>query len=561
MKNAIEITRFFVSCLTVALLLSMACADTEEIRKTENTVKSDDWTYVPGGTNEGSQGISPLAPGNGIAIPTVGSSGTGGGTIGLSAGGAKDVNNFRANIANHYLPIASDITYEGVFYDYYFDTGQAIACQTLFCPSYVSTVSRDPLSQAQESFLSVGLNSGIKEADFARKRLNLMVVLDISGSMSSLFDSYYYDRAGQKVENNEDRTKSKLAIATESIVAMLSHLNTGDQFGMVLFSNSAYLAKPLALVEQTNMEAISRHILDLIATGGTNMEAGYQMALGMMTQLENPDPALFENRIVFLTDAMPNTGDVNGESLAGMVKKAADNRIFTTFIGIGVDFNSSLIELMTKTKGANYYSVHGSQEFKQRLDVEFDFMVTPLVFNLTLSLASSGYAIKSVYGSPEAEQATGQLILVNTLFPSKVDNSQTKGGVILALLEPTGVDSRIQLRANYEDRNSQPHESAVDFVYTPLLDQAPPNGIRKAILLTRYVRLLKAWIMAERQEAATNVGSASLGIWERQSMPLVVSDEYRAQFHLFADYFRTEMAAIGDATLAQEMVVLDKLAQ
>lgn len=44
-------------------------------------------------------------------------------TIGLSAGGAKDINNFRENIQCGFMPQKSDITMEGIFYDYYFDTG------------------------------------------------------------------------------------------------------------------------------------------------------------------------------------------------------------------------------------------------------------------------------------------------------------------------------------------------------------------------------------------------------------------------------------------------------
>lgn len=36
-------------------------------------------------------------------------------------------------------------------------------------------------------------HEGMKAADFARKRLNLVVVTDVSGSMDSPFDAYYYD--------------------------------------------------------------------------------------------------------------------------------------------------------------------------------------------------------------------------------------------------------------------------------------------------------------------------------------------------------------------------------
>lgn len=39
--------------------------------------------------------------------------------------------------------------------------------------------------------LAVGLDSGIRVEDFKRKRLNLILLLDVSGSMSSPFDLYY----------------------------------------------------------------------------------------------------------------------------------------------------------------------------------------------------------------------------------------------------------------------------------------------------------------------------------------------------------------------------------
>ena len=91
--------------------------------------------------------------------------------IGLSVGGAKDVNNFRENIKSGYLPLLTDITYEGLYYDYYFDTGKSQECAKLFCPSYSRAISADPFSGADEYYLTVGLNSGIKESDFSRKKL------------------------------------------------------------------------------------------------------------------------------------------------------------------------------------------------------------------------------------------------------------------------------------------------------------------------------------------------------------------------------------------------------
>ena len=66
--------------------------------------------------------------------------------VGFSAGGAKDINNFRENIQHGFMPQKTDVTMEGIFYDYYFDTGDDVMNhdkmvsdsqkQDLFYPTY-----------------------------------------------------------------------------------------------------------------------------------------------------------------------------------------------------------------------------------------------------------------------------------------------------------------------------------------------------------------------------------------------------------------------------------------
>merc|ERR1712110_891709 len=92
---------------------------------------------------------------------------------------------------------------------------------------------------------------------------------------------------------------------------------------------------------------------------------------------------------------------------------------------------------------------------------EFDYMVTPLVFNLRFHLSSDAYIINKVFGSPESELGTGQLMRVNTLFPSaKDEQGQTKGGVVLLrLLKRSSADAddtSLKLRVSYEDRCGVP---------------------------------------------------------------------------------------------------------
>lgn len=487
-------------------------------------------------------------------------------SLGYSVGGAKDINNFRENIENDYLPLPTDITYEGLFYDYYFDTGKTKECNELFCPSYSYAISKDPISNETDHYLSVGLNSGMKESDFKRKKLNLVIVLDISGSMGSSFRNYHYDN------KRETSSKSKMKVASEAVVGLLDHLNEDDRFGMVLFDNTDYLGKPLRKTAKTDIAAIKDHILEIRARGGTNFEAGYKGGTELFDRFRNADSSEYENRIIFLTDAMPNRGVTSSEGLLGLTQKNAEDKIYTTFIGIGVDFNTELIEQITKIRGANYYSVHSADEFMERMDGQFKYMVTPLVFNLTLQLDADGYDIEKVYGSPEANEATGEIMKVNTLFPSKTEEGRTKGGIIVLKLDKQSEDANLELKASYEDRQGKVSDNseAIEFP-SKEPDYYENSGLRKGIILSRYADLMKNWIIDERESyqndkpleptvnPETGIVVPGLGKWERQSVPLQVSGEYKDIISDFRDYFSKEAKAIGDNNLTQEIKIMNDL--
>ena len=501
-------------------------------------------------------------------------------SIGFSAGGAKDIGNFRENIEKGYLPLPTDVTFEGIAYGYYFQTAQAGECKKIFCPSYSYAISRDPLSGELQHYLSVGLNSGI--TDFHKSKLNLVMVLDRSGSMRTNFDQYYYDRFGNKREAMAKvADMTKMEIASQTIVDLLEHLKGDDRFGLIVFSDNALLVEPMTPVKDKNIEKLGKRIMEIRAYGGTNMEAGIRKGTEIFFRVRGKVPVVdkksdqeqYADRIIFLTDAMPNTGETKEEEMLKSFRENAANSIYTTFIGVGVDFNTELVEKMTKIQGANYYSIHSAEEFKKRMDEEFDYMVTPLVFDLQLHLYASGYKIEKVYGSPEADEATGEIMKVSTLFPSKVEEKEIKGGVVLMKLKKISPESRMMLKVTYRDKENAQHvdetevetrEGESEFYQGP--------GVRKAILLSRYSDLLKNWLIDEIRGVEEGVKfqptvtlesgivvPVKLGRWERRSIPLHVTDHYKKLFELFGAYFKKEMKALGDEALKHELAVLEKL--
>ena len=608
-KKPIKISLKFGVIMSIIIIILATIVISTLVIKLNNKgqlvqAKKDDWEYDEKQAYESSGGFfsgmaKSLTPnsitgsasidgavtsGSSSMDSAVASESTNSGTLGFSTGGAKDINNFRENIKNGYFPITTDITYNGLFYDYTFDTGAKKESKELFSPAYSTAVSKDPISEKNELYMTVGLNSNIKQSDFKRKKLNLVVVLDISGSMSSSFNSYYYDQftgtRKKRVENSEDDNKSKMQIANESVNVLLDQLKADDRFGMVLFDDSAYIGKTISLVGETDVDAIKNHVLEINARGGTNFEAGYTKATELFKEYLNVNSYEYENRIIVITDAMPNYGRTDDEGLMKYVKENADKGVYTSFVGVGVDFNTELTEAISDVKGANYYSVHNSKEFKDRMGEEFEYMVTPLVFDLELNLKSEDYEIANVYGSDKANKENGNIMRVNTLFPSKTtSNGEVKGGIILLKLSKKNEKSsgNLNLSVSYKDRDGKEFSNSEVVNFAEQEEHYDNTGIRKAIVLTRYANTIKNWIMYERTGEQRFIIVPAIGIKdfnesedeirvilgrnERTSVKLSVSDTYKNVFNTIKKYISSENEQIKDENLKQEIEILEKLSK
>jgi len=378
---------------------------------------------------------------------------------------------------------------------------------------------------------------GISENDFKRRRLNLICVLDVSGSMGSRFGGSDMSR------------KSKMKIANECLLSILTNLKSTDRFGLILFDNNAW--------EQIKFKTMKDHklndlmsILDFYENGGTNFESGYLCATKMFNKAVDID-SNDENRIIFLTDACPNIGSSDPHSLMSMVKKSAiSSSLYTTFVGVGLDFNSNLISKISKVRGANYFSVHSSADFHKKLSAEFDYFCFPMVFNLKLTLQSEGgqVCIERVYGSNDINMNSGEVMNITTLFPSppNPDNGQVKGGIVLIKLKKMKKINDVFIECSFEDKDGKKYKNKQNVILNTNKhnDEYYANlGVRKGILLTRYVGLMRAWIRKYGQ--GNNINKTSM--------------RFKRLIKGFAKYFKQQMAICGDKTLKQEMKILIKI--
>lgn len=466
---------------------------------------------------------------------------------GFSTGGGKNIENFKQNIENNILPSKDSITHEGLLYQYEFDIGSRDK-DKLFYPNYEQAVVKDPITNNEERYLTVGLDSGLDS--FSRPPLDIMFVVDISGSMDHSIADYYYD--GKKQPDSEKKTKME---ATKDVLKnIVQELKPDDRFGVTLYNDNGIMAKPLRPVNDTDIEDIVGEIDEINSFGGTNLSEGFEMAVDEMKEFANIDTEdqNRESRVVFMTDAMPNAGETRKSKIEQKFKEAAKEGIYTTFIGIGIDTNPELIETISSIRGANHYFVQSVSEFNEKIRNEFDYTVTPLVFNLKLTVEAEGFTIDNVYGSPNDNSDTsGTVMDVKTLFPSH-GKEGTKGGVIVLSMKDANIGDKVRISTSWTERDGTEDG---DVTKVEIIDKEPnyyeSNDTMKAILITKYVNLMSDFL--EDMDNNENTDT-----YERKSQDIHIDESYREKMEKFQDFCYENESAADDISM-EELETITKL--
>ena len=86
----------------------------------------------------------------------------------------------------------------------------------------------------------IGSEDGKKHRD----DLNVVVVVDVSGSMDSCFSGAYKNYNSEGSSGNS-RPPSKLDVAKKCLKKLFQTLNKNERFGVVSFSDTAAIVQPL----------------------------------------------------------------------------------------------------------------------------------------------------------------------------------------------------------------------------------------------------------------------------------------------------------------------------
>jgi Ca-activated chloride channel family protein len=377
--------------------------------------------------------------------------------------------------------------------------------------------------KTQALFIHLGMSSNIDPATFHRTPLQVALVIDRSGSME-----------GRNMEG-----------VKRALRALVGRLTPQDEIAIVAFDSEAELLLPAMRVSDT--ARILAAIDSITPDGATNIEAGLKIGADQLGALEKRSG--YSRRIILFTDALPNAGTTDTAGFRAITARYADEGIGLTVFGVGVEFGQELVYHITRLRGANFFYLDTPEKGEKLITEEFDYMVTPLVYDLKVRIATpKGMRLRAVYGLPSWTPGDRDA----ELFIPTVFLSSNRGAIILRYERDGAGDLAIEPGAllatgnlGYTEPAGRRHDEKQELRHRGVvrMDAGTQfythDGMRKAVALTNiYFGLRDGCVLntAGRKKEALEV------ITRARSLALV------------------ENITLADPGIEAEIALLDKLA-
>jgi Ca-activated chloride channel family protein len=243
------------------------------------------------------------------------------------------------------------------------DPGAVVAVGTLGSPLILTGGERTVYARIRVSTLP--------RAERARGPVNVALAMDTSGSMEG----------------------DAIVEARRAALRVIDTLKDGDYLAVVVFHSKSEVLLPSTELDEDVRRDVKRRVSEIEARGTTEMAGGLSAAL---QEVRSHFEAKGVNRVILLGDGIPNRA-ANMEAVA---KSAADSGIAITTLGLGLDYDETLMGKIAQLSGGRFQYIESAdkvagffQEELQRIDAVYGRRASA-----TLT-PGPGVRIESVVGS------------------------------------------------------------------------------------------------------------------------------------------------------------------
>jgi len=320
----------------------------------------------------------------------------------------------------------------------------------------------DVLASAEQDGDTLEVALAVKGATPDPEPLDLTLVVDRSCSMDA--------------DGRMDYTKRGLRKMTDQ-------LSAGDRVDVVLFDDTKCVPLENYVVGRDDPALLSETIERMEPEGGTDLDLGLQE--GYRVAKNHRDTRHRNRRMMLLTDAMLNTGDVNTDTVTEIAKAYESDGIRLTGVGVGRDFRDDVLDKLTE-KGKGAYVYLGSEAVVDRVfGVGFPSLVQTIAHDVQFALElPDSLAMERFYGE-EASTVAADIQPIHYY----AGTSQVFLQDLAVDGEPTRRD-KVKLTISYRDaQTGEPQTRVFRTTVGDMLD-ADPHNVRKGKALMAWTDLL-----------------------------------------------------------------------
>jgi Ca-activated chloride channel family protein len=207
------------------------------------------------------------------------------------------------------------------------------------------------------------------------------------------------DSSGSMVEDN------RLSQLQDALKYCLGHLKPGDRFNIVDFGTEARaFREELVVASDENVKKAIAHVEKLKPRGRTAIEEAVTMSLGLFTDSKDA------RNLIFLTDGLPNEGEVDTDKLAEILKKRNTKgaRMFT--FGVGNEVNTRLMDMLALDSGGSSAYVMPKEDLTTRITDLYDRIANPVLTDVSVRFVD--VKVEEVYPRRLPDLFKGQQIVL-----------------------------------------------------------------------------------------------------------------------------------------------------